>query len=160
MISYKLAHYWNQPTERLLTALDSSPQGLSGEEAARRLAQVGPNALKPQRDLTAWRTLASQFSSPLVLILIVAALISAVVQEWVDAAVVIVVVISSALLSFGQEFAASNAVAKPPGVTIKANGPARWSTTDDPCRRSSPRRCCAALGWQPDPGGRGVAGSQ
>lgn len=122
MVDYKLANYWNQPIERLLTALDSSPQGLSGEEAALRLAQVGPNALKPQRDLTAWRTLASQFSSPLVLILIVAALISAVVQEWVDAAVVIVVVISSALLSFGQEFAASNAVAKLRArVTIKSN---------------------------------------
>ncbi|MFN8442830.1 MAG: magnesium-translocating P-type ATPase [Caldilineaceae bacterium] len=122
MIGYELDNYWSQPAERLLAALESSEQGLGSEEAARRLEQVGPNTLKLQREVTAWRVLLGQFTNPLVLILIVAALISTVMQEWVDATVVIVVVISSALLSFGQEYAASNAVAKLRArVTIKAN---------------------------------------
>jgi Mg2+-importing ATPase len=56
------------------------------------------------------RLLLTQFRSPLVLILIFAAAISAAVQEWVDAAIVIAVVIGSALLGFIQEYSASRAV--------------------------------------------------
>ena len=56
------------------------------------------------------------------LILIVAAVISAVVAEWVDAAIVLAVVLGSTILGFVQEYLAGNAIAKLRSqITVKAN---------------------------------------
>jgi Mg2+-importing ATPase len=91
-------------------------------EARVRLQQVGPNVLKPRRHDTALRSFLAQFSSPLVLILIFAAIISAIAGEWTDAIIVIIIVLASAVLGFIQEYSASNAVEKLRAqVTIKAN---------------------------------------
>ncbi len=63
-----------------------------------------------------------QFKSPLVLILIFAAIVSAFVGEWTDAVIVLAVVIGSTMLGFVQEYRASNAVEKLRSqVTIKSN---------------------------------------
>jgi len=53
-----------------------------------------------------------QFKSPLVLILIFAAIVSAFMGEWTDAIIVLAVVIGSTMLGFVQEYRASNAVEK------------------------------------------------
>ena len=67
------------------------------------------------------RLLLSQFKSPLVLILIFAAIISGIVGEWVDASIVIAIVLGSTILGFVQEYTASNAVAKLRSqVTVKS----------------------------------------
>jgi len=64
----------------------------------------------------------SQFKSPLVLILIAAAIISILVGEWTDATIVLAVVFGSTILGFAQEYNASNAVEKLRSqVTIKSN---------------------------------------
>jgi Mg2+-importing ATPase len=105
-------HYWSQPREAVLAHLGSSPAGLSSDEAQRRLAQLGPNALKAERNISGLRTFLNQFRNPVVLILIFAALVSVFMAEWVDAAVIVVIVIGSAVLGFSQEYAASAAVAK------------------------------------------------
>jgi P-type Mg2+ transporter len=113
---------WSQPTQALLDAMTSSAQGLSTAEAQQRLQQVGPNVLKPRRHDSALKSFLAQFTNPLVLILVFAAVISAVAGEWTDAAIVIVIVVASAILSFAQEYSASNAVEKLRAqVTIKAN---------------------------------------
>ena len=115
-----LQPYWSQLTAQLLTTVRSTPSGLQSDEAGRRLKQFGPNAIKVHQQATALALLINQFKSPLVLILIFAATVSAIVQEWVDAAIVIVVVIGSALLGFVQEYRATNAVEKLRArVTIK-----------------------------------------
>jgi Mg2+-importing ATPase len=106
----ELDQYWSQSSEALLAATSSRATGLSRGEAEQRLRRYGPNALKAREQHTALRLLLTQFRSPLVLILIFAAAISAAVQEWVDAAIVIAVVIGSALLGFIQEYSASRAV--------------------------------------------------
>ena len=56
-------------TDAVLDALASTPEGLSGREAARRLEQVGPNALVSHgaRPLT---ILLNQFRNPLLILLI------------------------------------------------------------------------------------------
>jgi Mg2+-importing ATPase len=78
--------------------------------------------LKPRRHDTALRSFIGQFTSPLVLILIFAAIISAIAGEWTDAIIVIIIVIASATLGFVQEYSANNAVEKLRAqVTIKAN---------------------------------------
>lgn len=69
-----LAAYWSTAPERLLTDLRSSPNGLSQDDAERRLKQFGPNSIKAGRQSSALWLLLSQFKSPLVLILVFAAI--------------------------------------------------------------------------------------
>jgi Mg2+-importing ATPase len=102
--------YWNLEIKELLDRLGSSIEGLSTTEAKKRLMQLGLNVLKPQRHYTVVRSFISQFTSPLVLILIFAAVVSIIANEWTDAIIVIIIVIASALLSFAQEYRANKAV--------------------------------------------------
>ena len=68
------------------------------------------------------RLLLSQFKSPLVLILIFAAIVSGIVGEWIDASIVLAIVLGSTILGFVQEYTASNAVEKLRSqVTIKSS---------------------------------------
>ena len=113
--------FWSQPLDRLLTALNSTADGLSTAEAARRLQQVGPNTLKAGQQMTALGLLLNQFQSPLVLILVFAVIVSAFAQEWIDAVIILAIILGSSLLGFWQEYRATNAVAKlRDRVTIKA----------------------------------------
>jgi Mg2+-importing ATPase len=114
--------YWNQTPEQLLSTLHASRSGLQPAEAEQRIKKYGLNSIGVQQKTTALRLLLSQFKSPLVLILIVAAIISGVVGEWVDASIVIAIVMGSTVLGFVQEYSASNAVEKLRSqVTIKSN---------------------------------------
>ncbi|GIW25706.1 magnesium-translocating P-type ATPase [Meiothermus sp.] len=104
--------YWAEEIRTLWIRLDSQPAGLDPTEARRRLQQGGPNTLQTRRRTTALAVLLAQFKSPLVLMLVFAASVSALVQEWVDAFIVLLIVLGSALLSFVQEYSASRAVEK------------------------------------------------
>jgi P-type Mg2+ transporter len=117
-----LDSYWTLTAEQILVALHTTINGIQQKDAENRIRQYGPNALKAQRRTTALGLLLSQFKSPLVLILIFAAIVSAFVGEWTDAIIVLVVVIGSTMLGFVQEYRASNAVEKLRSqVTIKSN---------------------------------------
>jgi Mg2+-importing ATPase len=104
--------YWSQDAAALFTALDSSAAGLSERAAADRLESTGPNALDVRARAGAWRLALRQFESPLVLILVFAALVAALVQDWTNAAIVLAIVFGSALLSFSQEYRASKSLEK------------------------------------------------
>ena len=104
------APYWSQDAAALSAALGSAPGGLSPEQAADKLRLVGPNSVEDASQLSALRLLLRQFESPLVLILIFAAAISLVLQQWVDSAIILAIVIGSTLLGFFQEYRASTAV--------------------------------------------------
>ena len=73
--------YWSLAPEQLLSALHASRNGLQPVDAAQRLQQYGLNTISAQQQATALRLLLSQFKSPLVLILIFAAIVSGVVGE-------------------------------------------------------------------------------
>ena len=114
--------YWSVPAAALFTALRASPHGLGAVDARRRLKLYGPNAIEAQQQLGAFSLFLNQFRSPLVLILIFAAAVSAIVAEWIDAAVVVAVVLGSTILGFTQEYIAGNAIAKLRSkVTVKSN---------------------------------------
>jgi Mg2+-importing ATPase len=116
------AAYWSLPPEQLLSALHASGNGLQSADAEQRLKQYGPNTIRVQQQATALRLLLSQFKSPLVLILIFAAMISGIVGEWVDASIVLAIVLGSTILGFVQEYTASNAVEKLRSqITIKSS---------------------------------------
>ena len=77
--------YWSQDAAALSASVGVGPGGLSSERAAAQLRLVGPNSVEDASRLSALRLLLRQFESPLVLILIFAAAISLVLQQWVDA---------------------------------------------------------------------------
>ena len=87
----------------------SSADGLTSTEAAVRLASCGRNRLEVRREQAVWQTFAAQFKSPLVLILVFAAVVSMVTGEWVDALIVLAIIFASSVLSFVQEYRAEKA---------------------------------------------------
>jgi P-type Mg2+ transporter len=114
--------YWSRTKEELFTSLKSSPQGLSSSAAQEQLAKFGRNELQGHKKAAPWLLLLGQFKSPLVLILVFAAIISLITGEWIDATIIIAIVIASAVLGFVQEYSASNAVEKLRSrVTLKVN---------------------------------------
>ena len=76
-------------SERVFEKLGSSAAGLSRQEAARRLAQCGPNVLKEGERISSLAIFLSQFKSLLIWILIAAALISSALGEIVDASAIL-----------------------------------------------------------------------
>jgi Mg2+-importing ATPase len=104
--------WWAIPVEELLADLSSDVSGLSPGEATSRLEAYGPNVLRPREEATRWGLFVKQVRSPLVLILVFAAVVSGVVSEWLDAIIIISIVAGSAVLGFLQEYRASDAVAK------------------------------------------------
>jgi Mg2+-importing ATPase len=104
------APYWSRDAGDLSTSLGSGSNGLTAARAAERLAVVGPNTVEDAQRLGPLRLLWRQVESPLVLILIFAAVVSLSLSEWVDAAIILAIVIGSTLLGFYQEYRASAAV--------------------------------------------------
>ncbi|MGA1837950.1 magnesium-translocating P-type ATPase [Herbiconiux sp. 11R-BC] len=83
-------------------------EGLSPEEAARRLRELGPNAIHPRR-ANAARVLIRQFRSPILLLLIVTAGVSFLVGDSTNSLVIGVILIASVALGFANEFRAERA---------------------------------------------------
>lgn len=105
-----VASWWALSEPDLLKVLDATAGGLSTAEAARRLTETGPNTLAGHVTPMWLQLLVSRFTSPLVLILIVAAGVSLAVRQWLDAWIVLGIVVLMAVLSFVQEYRAAAAV--------------------------------------------------
>lgn len=101
---------WAESEALLLAQLGASPSGLSAAEAAARLARDGPNRLHAQVRVTALAAFGAQFKSPLVLILVFAAFVAVLTQDWIDATIVLAIIVASATLSFAQEYRAGRAI--------------------------------------------------
>jgi H+-transporting ATPase len=89
---------------------NSSKSGLSSDEAKRRLAQYGPNALEDHTE-SKWHKLLSYFWGPLPFIIEAAAVISALRRDWPDFFVVAGLLIYNAAVGFWQDNKAENALA-------------------------------------------------
>jgi Mg2+-importing ATPase len=105
--------YWHEPLETLLQRLGSGAQGLSSEAAAPRLltpggrplAGIGRSGAAAAADL-----LLRQFASPIILMLLGAALLSFGLDSPTDGLIILVIVLVSGLLGFWQEHGAERAV--------------------------------------------------
>lgn len=104
--------FWSKPQASLFHELQSSPQGLTPAVAADRLRRDGPNTVHDEIGRTVLSLLMRQFESPLVLILIFAAIVAGTVHEWAEAGIILTIVLGSTALGFTQEFRASAAVAE------------------------------------------------
>ncbi|HEY9599347.1 MAG TPA: magnesium-translocating P-type ATPase [Cyanophyceae cyanobacterium] len=104
--------FWSLPTEQVLQQTHSTAAGLSRQDAKQRLSDYGANSLKQQHKSSPLMLLLNQFKSPIILILIFAAVLSIFLQDAADAIIILTIVLSSGLLGFWQEQGASNAVEK------------------------------------------------
>jgi magnesium-transporting ATPase (P-type) len=84
--------------------------GLSSDEAEHRLEQHGPNELGGEEGTPWWRTLVDQFRSPLIYILIVAAIVTFLLGDYIDTAAIAAVLALNATIGFIQERRAEAAV--------------------------------------------------
>src|SRR5574340_937075 len=82
--------YWHKNPADLFVDLQSAPEGLSQAAAKKILDRVGPNSLEAHKKRTAFGLFLNQFKSPIVLI-------------------ILIIILGSTLLSFFQEYNASNA---------------------------------------------------
>jgi len=104
--------FWSVPANEILSRLQTTPQGLSSNEAQKRLEQYGPNLLKPKEKADTLTLLLAQFKSPIILILLLAAGLSSLLSDPSDALIILTIVLVSGLLGFWQEKGATDAVRK------------------------------------------------
>ncbi|MFN8423036.1 MAG: magnesium-translocating P-type ATPase [Anaerolineae bacterium] len=101
---------WSLDAAAQLRRLATAAAGLSIAEAARRLAAHGPNTLQSHHRANALTLFLRQLRSPMVLILLAATIVSAAVNEPVDAAIILLIILGSAGLGFYQEYRAEGGV--------------------------------------------------
>jgi len=94
-----------------LLALHAGLIGLTGAEAARRLAEHGPNRLPAARARGPLLRFLLQFHNVLIYVLLGAAVVTATLQHWVDTGVILAVVLANAVIGFIQEGKAEAAMA-------------------------------------------------
>lgn len=105
-------HVWHTlDTDSVLDALRTDAQrGLDDHDAARRLAEVGPNELEERGGTPPLLILWQQFTSTMVLILIAAAVISGFLGKPLETAAISAIVLLFAILGFLQEYRAERAM--------------------------------------------------
>ena len=101
--------------DAVLKALETGREGITSEEASKRLEVYGPNELKEEKKKQWYHLLIEQFTSILVIILVISATVSAylAIQEgepMTDAYVILLIVVMNAILGFVQEYRAEKAV--------------------------------------------------
>lgn len=98
-----------ESADAILAALQASRHGLSREDAAARLEQYGPNALPRPAPPGVLRVFLRQFASPLIYVLLAAALVSLAIGEYADAGFIGAVLLVNAVIGAFQEYSAQRA---------------------------------------------------
>ncbi len=110
-VTVTASHSWHAMHHSQVSAMLGTPvDGLTGDEAVRRLEQYGSNSLPPPPQRSALGRLLAQFENFLLQILLVAVVIMAAIGHYTDAGVVLAVVLVNALMGFAQEGRAEQAI--------------------------------------------------
>jgi len=102
--------YHQQKPEDVLAILNTTANGLSNNEAQKRLLEYGLNEIKETAKRTPLGMFADQFKDFMIIILIVAAVISGLLGEVADTIAIVVIVILNAIMGFVQEYRAEKAI--------------------------------------------------
>jgi P-type Ca2+ transporter type 2C len=104
--------FHDQPAESVLASLGVNAEiGLSAEEARQRAEKFGPNKLTESKREGPLKILVNQFKNVMVLVLLVAAVISAITHDISDAFVILIISVVNAVIGFIQEYKADKAMA-------------------------------------------------
>jgi calcium-translocating P-type ATPase len=102
--------WYRVPVEDIFSLLQSGPEGISKEEAGRRLSKYGYNEVEVKKKRGPVYRFLKQFASPLIYILLAASVVTFFLEEYIDMSVILAVVIANAVIGFVQERKAENAL--------------------------------------------------
>jgi Ca2+-transporting ATPase len=102
--------WYQKEVKDVVYSLQSSSDGLSVEEAVKRIEKYGPNELKETAKRTVLMMVLDQFKDFMIMVLMAAAVVSGIIGELVDTIAIIVIVILNAIIGFVQEYRAEKAI--------------------------------------------------
>ena len=124
--------------EDLQTQLDTSPEGLSNEEAQARLESYGYNELAEKKERPILKFL-SYFWGPIPWMIEAAALLSGLIRHWPDFFIIVILLLANAVIGFWEEFQAGNAIAALKAkLALKARVKRAGKWTSQPSRNLVP----------------------
>ena len=91
---------YRYPLEDLLSHLRTSAKGLTDEEVRERLQKFGRNRLAEEKRTSRFAVFLRQFKSPLIYILLLAAVVTGIMQDSVDSGVILAVLVFNAVIGF------------------------------------------------------------
>jgi len=140
--------FWSISAQQQLKQLTTTPEGLSSEEAGRRIKRYGANRLSNKNEAGNVRLFFAQFKSSIILILLFATGLSFFLHDRLDASIILTIVLISGCLGFWQEKGAASAVKKLLAmvqITVSVLR-ARWHRNGDCRRKPDSRRYHIAQG--------------
>jgi magnesium-transporting ATPase (P-type) len=102
--------WYHLEKQEVFNKLQTSEDGLSKERAQTLLETHGPNKLPEGKGLSRLKILVHQFTSPLIYILIVAAIVTTFLGDYIDSGVIVAVLILNAIIGYLQEYKAETSV--------------------------------------------------
>ncbi len=96
--------------EEAFERLETSGEGLSHSEVEKRLKKYGPNSLPEAEKISRLKIMLHQFTSPLIYILMVAAIVTFFLGEYIDTGVIVAVLMLNAAIGYFQEYKAESSV--------------------------------------------------
>lgn len=103
---------YQSPTDRVLKVLETSESGLRERDAEARRALFGPNEFEAKRRIRPVALFVSRFKSPLLVLLVIAALISGFLGSRVSAGIILVMVFASVVIDFANTYRSGRAAEK------------------------------------------------
>jgi Mg2+-importing ATPase len=102
--------FWSVSLDELRAMTETGRDGLAPEEASRRLARDGPNTIDMPHTHRLLHVLVAQFTSPIVLILVAATVLSIALGDITDGSIILAIIVASGALGSWREHAAGKAV--------------------------------------------------
>ena len=120
--------WYRETAQETLQSLGTNAEtGLTSTEAKERFDRYGPNELVERGKKSVWLILLEQFKEVMVIVLIIAAIVSALLGEYTEVIVILAIVVLNAILGFSQEYRAEQAMAAlkkmaVPSVRVRRDG--------------------------------------
>jgi len=102
--------YYNKEIGVIFQEFNTNPEGISQKEAEKRLQEVGLNVIEAEKRINPFKVILHQFADPLIYILLVAAVFTAIIRHFIDMWVILAVVVVNAVIGFVQEWKAEQAI--------------------------------------------------
>jgi magnesium-transporting ATPase (P-type) len=103
-------HWYQFDIDQVFRDLNTSEHGLTDTEVRERLQKFGPNKLAEEEKISKLKILLHQFTSPLIYILLIAAVVTAILQEYKDTGVIVAILLLNAVVGYIQEYKAEKNV--------------------------------------------------
>ena len=104
--------WWAEPAQEAAAALDVDPAlGLTPDEVTNRRGEFGSNELDEEPTTPPWRIFVNQFFDTMIVVLLLAMVVTVLIDEVTDAIVIGAIVVLNAIIGFVQEYRAEQAMA-------------------------------------------------